>query len=364
MVNCDGPNTFRADIVRLRCGDTNPTGPGFKEILVKIPANRRYEGCRQTIHAGSCVRIDDAAVLDGLESFTLQVMVWPTTPATGEQGLIGCWSDATRSGFALVIDEDGCPALRLGDGRKAPTIVTTKTRLRERQWCLLAASHDGVIRTVRILQKPLLPAPGQKPVIRRQMLSSRRPFCADGSLLMAALGGSGRHTRAHFNGKLDNPRLYRRALKPAAMGILAFGPDALRDLDLVAAWDFSQQMRTTTVIGAAPNRLHGKTVNLPAHAVTGWNWQGEEMDWKADPGQWGAIHFHDDDLYAAGWRLDVEFTVPASLKSGVYAARLRAGPHEDYVPFAVGPAPGKEKRIALLLPTAIYVAYANEHCGT
>src|SRR5262249_61799904 len=45
----------------------------------------------------------------------------------------------------------------------------------------------------------------------------------------------------------------------------------------------------------------------------------------------------------------------------VYAVRLRAGEEEDYVPFVVTPAPGQEKAIAFLLPSASYMAYANEH---
>jgi len=363
MVNCDGPKTFRADIVRLRCGDTNPAGPGFKETPVKTSANRRYKGRCQTIHAGSSVRIDNTAAIDGLKSFTLQVMVWPTTPRSGEQGLIGRWSDPKRSGFALVIDDKGCPALRLGDGRKLPATISTQTPLRERQWCLLAASYDAGTRTVRLLQKPLDPTPDQKTVRRQQKLPRLTPVHAEGPLFMAALAGPGKQLHAHFNGKLDSPRLYRRALEPAAMATLATGANALRDPDLLAAWDFSREMCTTSVIDRSANRLHGKTVNLPTRAVTGWNWQSEVMDWKVDPGQWGAIHFHDDDLYDAGWQPDVEFIVPDSLESGVYAARLRAGRYEDYVPFAVGPKPGKEKRIALLVPTATYISYANEHVG-
>lgn len=57
-------------------------------------------------------------------------------------------------------------------------------------------------------------------------------------------------------------------------------------------------------------------------------------------------------------------TIPASLKSGLYAAHLRAGEEEEYIPFAVKPQRGKEKKIAFLLPTASYMAYANEHMGT
>ena len=52
------------------------------------------------------------------------------------------------------------------------------------------------------------------------------------------------------------------------------------------------------------------------------------------------------------------------MQSGLYAARLRSGAEEDYIPFVVKPAPGKEQKIAFLLPTASYMAYANEHMAT
>ena len=43
------------------------------------------------------------------------------------------------------------------------------------------------------------------------------------------------------------------------------------------------------------------------------------------PEEYGAIHFHDDDLGDANWDVDFEFTVPEGMRSGVYAARVRAG---------------------------------------
>ena len=36
-VNCDGPSTYNAQLVKLIHGDTNPAGPGFKEV----PIDRR-----------------------------------------------------------------------------------------------------------------------------------------------------------------------------------------------------------------------------------------------------------------------------------------------------------------------------------
>lgn len=88
------------------------------------------------------------------------------------------------------------------------------------------------------------------------------------------------------------------------------------------------------------------------------------MNWQEAPEQYGAIHFHQDDLYNAGWEVDFTLTIPATLPSGLYPARLRAGEEEDYLPFVVKPAPGQEKPIALLLPTTSYMAYANEHLAT
>ena len=55
--------------------------------------------------------------------------------------------------------------------------------------------------------------------------------------------------------------------------------------------------------------------------------------------------------------------VPAGLRSGVYAARLRAGKGrglgEEYIVFFVQPAQPRAK-LCFLVPTASYLAYANE----
>jgi N,N-dimethylformamidase len=77
--------------------------------------------------------------------------------------------------------------------------------------------------------------------------------------------------------------------------------------------------------------------------VTGYNWSGREMDFKHAPDQYSAIHFHDDDLDDARWDVDFELTIPDSWKSGVYAARLRAGDEEDHIPFFVRPHKGKPR---------------------
>jgi N,N-dimethylformamidase len=80
------------------------------------------------------------------------------------------------------------------------------------------------------------------------------------------------------------------------------------------------------------------------------------------PEQYAAIHFHDDDLLDAGWEVDLELDVDAGTPSGVYAVRLQGEAWTEYVPFYVrAPAGGPHAKIALLLPTASYLAYANGH---
>ena len=112
-VNCDGPKTYRADIVRLINGDLNPEGPGYDEEVVQTSANRRYPGRKQVIHAGSHAIVPTSPSMDCPGSLTVQAMIWPTTPQKGRQGLVTRWSPRTTGGFALFIDDAGALAVRL-----------------------------------------------------------------------------------------------------------------------------------------------------------------------------------------------------------------------------------------------------------
>ena len=194
------------------------------------------------------------------------------------------------------------------------------------------------------------------------------PSATEAPLVFAAVAGGAIADRTvfrdHFNGKIDSPRIIARALSDVE-SIAAIDLRVARlDPDCVGAWDFSVAMSSQVAHDGSPHRLHGRIVNFPARAMVGWNWDGENADWKQSPGQWGAIHFHDDDLYDAGWDTDFALKILPAMRSGIYAARLRSGEDEEYIWFAVGPAPGEQRPIALLLPTASYMAYANDHLGT
>ena len=121
MVSCEsGAPTYRAQLVRLLCGDDHPRGPGFREAEVRCAANGEYPARRQATRAGSYAIVPARPSLDAIESFTLLVLVWPTTPQRGRQGLIGRWSELEARGFGLFLDEHGAAELCVGDGRGPP----------------------------------------------------------------------------------------------------------------------------------------------------------------------------------------------------------------------------------------------------
>jgi len=372
-VNCATGGDYKADLVRLRCGDENPAGPGFQEKLVKSSASKTYKGRKQVIHAGSFVKVKSAPALESLESFTFQAYIWPTTPAKGTQGIISYWREQPKkSGAALIITKkDGSLALCLGDDAGKIEVISTGKPLIAREWYFVAASYDAKTKEVKLYQEPLkiYARTGDRAFIKRKstLKSIGRHDCP---LIFGAYFDAmdkGRTVcKGHINGKIDRPRIASRVLSRAEMMEVAKGPIPEHLMtDLAGAWDFAIDTPTTRVADIGPNRLDGEIVQMPARGMTGFNWDGTEMNWRHAPEQYGAIHFHDDDICDAGWETDFSFTVPKTLKSGVYAMRLKSGKDEDYVPFVVRPPRGRATAKAVyLMPMASYLAYANERMAT
>jgi N,N-dimethylformamidase len=371
MVSCTGAKSYRAEIVRIIHGDANPAGPGLKLAKIPTPVEGEYPAREQRIDAGSYLRVPDHEKLRALQGFTVMAMIWPTTPARQRQGLIAKWAAASGAGFALEI-RDGELALTLGDGQSRQATIRSGKQLLRRRWYLAAASFDPKDGLVTLVQRPVAPAAltdDEATVSETVAVAATMP---DGPLLMAGLPQEGGGVAEHYNGKLDSPALFDRALDPAALDAALLRPlPAWLRRHLVGAWDFSDMIPTTRVVDLGPFGLAGELVNLPARAMKGWNWTGETIRWSDRPEHYGAVHFHEDDLYDAGWQADFALKVPDDLKSGAYAAHVRCGEaedgtEEDYITFFVRPPRGPagktgRPKAAFLVPTASYLAYANDH---
>ena len=367
MVSAYGPERYRADLVRIICGDDDPDRDLYREEEIEAPFNGEYPGRRQPIDAGSCAVVPDSSALAGLRSFTVQAWIWPTTPDKGVQALVSRWQDDPAAGFALLIDAAGALALRVADGGGGLTEVGTRTPLTARRWYLVSGSYDASTRELRVVQEPvgstLENLKAESGARRAERDAVTHP--GDAPLMFAALpallptGKPG--SRYHFNGKIDRPRLIGRVLSEAERVAVAWDPMSHeRDTDIVGTWDFSRDIGTDRIRDLGPGRLHGRTVNLPSRGCKGHNWSGREQSWRHAPEEYGAIHFHDDDLYDAGWEPDFEYEVPDDLPSGVYAARLRADDDEWHVTFFVRPPRGTAtSRLAFLASTVTYMAYSN-----
>ncbi len=337
-VSCEaGAAAYQAEILRLICGDDRPEGPGFKAQAVKSAIEGRYPGRRQPIEIGSYIRVPGAAALDAITSFAIAANIWPTTPtrtwAKAEQLLIG--RREGTNGFALMIGAAGDLALSIGD-----TVIATGKPLRQRQWYRIEARYDSASGAIELSQTPLalMARDDSAATVKGKARMTAPP--ATTPLIM----GRG------YNGKIETPRL-----SDPGKG-------------LIAAWDFAEGIATTRITDRSANALHGETVNLPTRGMVGAGWNGQAFHWRERPDLYGAIHFHDDDLYDCRWQTDFAWTLPHDLPSGFYAAHVTSAPGEetgeDFIPFFVSPPKGKANApVAFIASTATFMAYANSHHG-
>ncbi len=335
------PGPSEVEVVRLICGDLSSKGPGFQEE--QLGPRWSIAARNQPFTPGSFVEVPAAPWLDGLASFTVQLLLWPTRPTVGHHVL------ARQDGFELAIDA-GLLTLSVGEvagGGGQRGVVQLGSAVVERRWWRVTASFDATIGRLTLHQDPL---PTHSPA-DRLTLRPARASAVVGELVGFRAGG-GPLRFGPLDGRLEAPTLFDHA--PDQTGTMA--PDAG-----FARWDFSLGIGTRTVFDVSPRLLHGLTYQGPERAVTGSRWDGTVQRWSDALEQYGAIHFHLDDLTDAGWQSDLTYTVPDDLASGIYAFRS-TGPDGDIdrTPFVVSPAPGQTRnRLALLLPTATYWAYAN-----
>jgi N,N-dimethylformamidase len=327
--------------------------------LLDSPAGGEYPAVRQPIDRGSYVRVPPSAVLADIEAFTWGVTVHPTRELASVQTLVGTASAGgghsrlvlvagrlclvhTSDGAESVLVESG---LTVAAGRWSFVSVSCADRNIEfGVWTMPSARHEPAGWEWSVRSSPAGVLLGDGPVmVGADLVTDHR----------------GRQVpRDCFNGRIERPRLFGRSLDREGVEALArLGP--ARDADsAIGDWDFSQGISGETVFDASSNELHGEACNLPTRAVGGSNWSGASADWTARPDEYGAIHFHDDDLLDADWDTSIELVVPDDWPSGCYAGRFTAGEAVFWVPFVVRAASPRSD-VVFVLPTATYAAYAN-----
>lgn len=324
------------DVVRLIHGDESPVGPGFKvEAVEAIPACTIAASPQRT-HCGSCMVIEGLWE-DAPAKLAIELYVWPTLPARGRrQGLISITgSDGTV--LALALGADGRLELVTGVPERRTTQCRIDAPLSARSWFHVSVTLDAVAELATI-------ALGHGE--RHTSTCACPPIPVHANCVIGALSCERPQGQPMpvdcFNGKLEHPRVFDGAT-------------------LLAEWRFELEVDGAEVVDASGRNKHGRLINLPARAMTGHSWTGDELSHSHAPEQYAAAHFHEDDLEDARWEESVRLNLPDDLRSGVYAVRLRHRDDVDHVPFCVVPhGPAARAPVTLLVPTFTYLAYANE----
>ncbi|SEK86886.1 N,N-dimethylformamidase [Roseovarius azorensis] len=314
--------SFRARLTRSICADPNPTGTGIAEEDASAWfAPRDLPARHQPFHPGSYGITHEPLTLAAKEAITLSATILPTHLNGRDQAVLSCGP------LTLGLNADGCLFVAVADAR-----LTMDKPLPMHRWTHIEAGlkDDRVTLAQTTLghhSRQTHDAAGKLP---------RVDITASVSLAARLTGNA---VTDFFNGKIEAPAI------TGTNGALA-------------AWDLSASIPLCHVPALTGPALH--LVNFPTRAMTGSLWDASEMCWRHKPAHYGAIHFHEDDIYDFGWQTDFTLTVPADMPSGVYVMHIEADDGSDEMPFYICPPKGLRRAdLCVLIPTFTYVVYGN-----
>lgn len=359
-VSCLKHNSFECDFVRLLGCDAGPEMPPFHPPVMAALEAGRYAGREQPILAGSYIKVDGSQRLADIGSLTVCANIMPTLIAGQPRCLLSTLTPGGHGGISLRLEADSCLAAIVGDPTGA-RIYRLASPLPLWLWSFVALSYDAPSRQLLVVAHRL--ASGTHDHVGANLVTVNEveaPAHGDGRLLIAAERDDSGIPHHHFNGKIERPRILAAALSLEQLNDLALRePTEPLSWPCIADWDLLGEPASEIVPDQSGCGHHGVCVNQPTRAVQGSNWQSPTLDWRSAPEQYGAAHFHYDDIENPGWQEDMRLAVPADWPSGCYAARLRGADAEFFVPFFVRKAADAVSDVAFLAPTATYAAYAN-----
>ncbi len=323
-VSSQSVSPFEARLTRSISADPNPDGPGIvEEDASHFFAPQLFPSVSRTLTAGS-YGIGTAPVhATAQRQVVFSATVFPTLQSKTCQTILAV------DQYDLRLEPTGAVSLAVGGKAQA-----LSDPLPLRHWCQIEAriTCDEITLSCSAI--------GHSPFAGSQVAGGGGAaiLSISGTASVGAKSVDGTVTQ-HFNGKIEAPVV---------------------EVDSVplCRWDFSKHMSSHRVPTEQGPDLD--LINAPTRAVTGSRWDGSEMNWSHKPAHYNAIHFHQDDIYDAGWDTDFTYTLPDDIPSGVYIMRLRCDDHEDAIPFFVCP-PTRERRakLCVLFSTFTYAIYGN-----
>ena len=360
---------FTVRVVRLLHADVSADGPGRIEEEQSWCEVSEHPALEQKVLLGSFASSTPLPALAEAEVISVSCLAFTRLPAAGaRQNVLALVSRHGEPWLSVGLGPKGEPRAHVATPRGPVQVGPEGPVLPSSTWVAFGAEVDLAANKAFFVVRRVAVAGRGATILTTKPVSSTKPRSSWGHttlinssatrperLVLAALSDAD-IVRAspdggeHFTGKIEGPRV--------DCIVSTTGSRATRSY----SWDLSQD------IGQPSRRSHGaeraplRMVNAPTDAVTGHSWSGRVTDFRLDATGYGAVAFHADDLEDARWETTRAIELPAGLASGTYAVKLASADGARYVPFFVVPREhAKKARIALLMPTLTYQAYANDH---
>ncbi len=359
----------RADLVELGVGEI--TGEVRERTVTELG---------ELIVDHQPITIGSAAVASGLDTLparwrTVGVTIMPTAPGEGHQVILSQMGEGV--GWELGLDDRGRVELFVSVSGMGEQRLVVDAPLVRGVWYSIAASFaDGD--SALSVRSVTSTASAWGVEMRRisadvRCAGGRASIVAAAPLRFGASADVAGWTRC-FDGKIEAPFLASIddaaavAEHRAALGRVDDVPGLVvswRAMDaLIADGPAGTSIPARVSSGLKVAALDAVCANSPAFAVTSSSWDGSVSAYLERPEHWDAVHFHRDDLDDCRWRPDLTVDLPDDFPSGVYAVRLSSddAATERIPVFVEAQRPGA--RVAVIIPTASYLAYGNDHPGT
>lgn len=335
--------SIRASLVRLisgpgQGGQIEGRVTDFSSVL-----DQTVPGRIQKTAVGSYAELPLPAAVAGRE-VSIHCWVWPTVPERATPQTI--WS----LGDVALVTASGGLELR----SKTDVLISIPDAMVGKHWysILVTCGESELSIAMNRLD-------GKVAANRIARTATTIAVTSDLLILAASGVGPSGSPLLPFNGKIDSPTLHLK--KPTPETIAAWQKGKTSRAVAWAEWKVGEDFAAETIAPIFAPGMPGRLINGVERAVTGRNWDGRSDSFTEAPLQYCALQFHDDDMVDAGWSYDVEFRLPDTLKSGVYAVRLEADESFTHFPLFVRPKSGAAAPILFLAPTNTYLAYGNDH---
>ncbi|KAK7900996.1 hypothetical protein LTR67_003282 [Exophiala xenobiotica] len=348
---------YRYRVVRLIQGHQGPNAPPKRSEEIPSIRPGTGKGRFQVAQTGSYAIVQDFNQPNMQHGLHVSLYFQPYLCVSRHtQTLVSTLDHPTKTGFAAVLTPEGYVSFWIGTGQDID-VIETKFFPASRRWACLSISLGTVSLEYTISPVALFAEKPPLAMYGQETLSNRMAHAVRTSLLFGAgyvsapkTPSASTHPTNFFNGRIDSPVLQ------------SLGPQA----EILARYDFALKMSSDTIVDISGRGMHGTLINAPTRAVQGYDWDGTSVDWTKASYGYGAIHFHEDDLDDAGWASDFSIHVPTNVRSGAYAVEVEAvnGRARDSITFFVRSTPETRAKVgakvALVLSTFTYLAYANE----